>query len=317
MAHRNTDKYLPEDLIVIGVDVHDGPMMDLLDDRIFGDLDDNLVRDINDKGVIQAVTCRKTDAGLEVIDGRRRVLHSREVNKNRVKTGEEPLKIPVSIIAADDVKALELQISLNTNRKAESIVTLSKKVCKFVEMLPDSDESKVRRAAVAANCSEAHIRSLLRFAKMDPEIHAKVESGTLGFAAAVTLSADSVETQREVAAKLESESLGGDVVRAKEIRKQVTEAKGEKPKKGPGRPRAENTKPSQKLTKDILFLIEMDAKARNMSYGEIPDGFADGVMWVLGMISPESVTGLQDLIERAESGETSMERKNRRYDDDA
>lgn len=315
--HRNADRYLPEDLRVIGIDIHDGPMMDLLDDRIFGALDDNMVRDIADKGVLQTIVCRPSEDGLEVIDGRRRTLHARAVNVTRLKLGLEPLKVPVNVIAADDLKALELQISLNTNRKDESPVTLAKKVAKYVEMLPKGDgDSAIRRAAVAGNCSEQHVRNLCRFAKMDPAIHDAVEKGTLGIGAALVLSADTKEVQVATANAITLEGNGKNVDRAREVRQKLTKDKEpstDAPKRG--RPRSENPKPSQSTLKDVLFLIDMDRRARNMSHGTIPDGFADGIKFAIGWIeNVESVEGLSDLLDRANSNEAAMEKKNSKYD---
>lgn len=314
--HRNGDSYLPEDLKVIGVDIQDGPMMDLLDQRIFGELDDNMVRDIDDKGVLLTVVCRRQSFGLEVIDGRRRVIHAREVNKNRAKLGQEPIKVPVRVEQADDFKALELQLSLNTNRKEESQVTLALKVARFIDMMPKEEGNAIRRAALAANVSEAQVRNLCRFAKMDSSIHELVESGKLGFAAAVTLSADSAEVQLATAEKMVAEGQGGDINRAREVRQQIVKEKGldvspSEPKRG--RPRKDTIKPSVGTIKDVLFLHGMDCKARSMSYDEVPEGFVDGVNWVMGLMD-DVPDWLTNLIERVEGKEASRERKNSKYD---
>jgi ParB family chromosome partitioning protein len=313
-SFRNADKVSPESLVVIGIDVVEGPLIDLIDHRIFGVKDENLIRDIFDKGVLQTVLCRKMENGrLEVIDGRRRVLHAREANKLRAKTGAALVKVPVNVIQADDIKALELQISLNMNRKEEDPITLSKKISTLIGMLADSPET-IRRVAVASNMSEASVRNYQRLARMDESIHEKIRSGKLGVSAALTLSAESPEVQNKIADKLIETGSGKDAAKAREVRN--AEVPPDKTVRGPGRPRKETTAPSKSLIKDVLMLIAFDKRASNMSYDEVPEELESILKWMIGECNPDEIPGLGNLVDRALGNEAKREKKNAKYDEE-
>jgi ParB family chromosome partitioning protein len=312
-SFRNADKVSPESLVVIGIDYVEGPLIDLVDHRVFGVKDENLIRDIFDKGVLQTVLCRKMENGkLEVIDGRRRVLHAREANKLRAKTGSPLVKVPVNVIQADDVKALELQISLNTNRKEEDPITLSKKISTLIAMLADSPET-IRRVAVASNMSEASVRNYQRLARMDESIHDKIRSGKLGVSAALTLSAESPDIQNKIADKLIETGSGKDAAKAREVRN--AEVPPDRTARGPGRPRKETTAPSRSLIKDILMLIAFDKRAENMSWEDIPEDLEAILKWVVGEGSADDVSGLANLVDRALGNEAKREKKNAKFDE--
>lgn len=287
----------PSDLVVIGVDVTEGPTLDLIDERVTEDLDNNLCADINQRGVFSPVVCRRTLNGLEVLDGRRRVLHAREVNRIRSKTGDSQLDVPVVIVEADDTAAQEYMLSANCNRLAENTMGLAHKVARLFMLLAAGDKlqepAAYRRCAVAANVSEPTVRNYLTLVSLASEVQELVRTDAIGVAAAITLKGLNPSEQVAACKQLEEENKTHDASAARRIRDKVTTP----------------AKPTAKVIKNMLFLAGLDAQDGILSADELPDYIVEVLKWFIGESDGASIPGLQGLQTRAMSREVQDSKK--------
>lgn len=121
----------PEDIVIPGIDNKAGPDHPLYDVTRRHQIDETLVKDIMENGVREAITVRKDGDRAEIINGRRRVLHTREANKRLAASGQDPLTIPVHLVKpASDKEATLLMIAGNAHALAEDPVDRAFKASK-------------------------------------------------------------------------------------------------------------------------------------------------------------------------------------------
>ena len=285
----------PNDLIIIGVDVTEGPELALLDERITADLSDTLCADINERGVLQPVLCRRTEAGMQVVDGRRRVLHAREVNSIRAKQGLPLIKVPVVIQDMEDLSALEAALSLNCNRLAEDPIGLSFKIKQLVDTISGGNKREypkaLRRASIACNLSEQMVRNYVAIAGMASEAHDAFRLDKVSLSQLIVLASLDKEAQKVAVAEC-----------ANAEDKSIDRARSVKDKLMGNEPVAVTT-PTKKLIKDMLLLASFDAKDGVCSAQQLPAFSVDFLKWFSGETGPNSVPGLQELMDRATSPE--------------
>lgn len=116
----------PNELILIGRDTPDGQEHPLWDTRSFLDLEEEFVVNILRYGVLVSVTARSLDGQLQVVDGRRRVLHAREALARQVQQGTpetELLRVPVRIVrGGDEAHLISMARLANSFRREETIL---------------------------------------------------------------------------------------------------------------------------------------------------------------------------------------------------
>ena len=106
----------PMDLTVIGHDTEDGPDHPLYDERVKLPIDDAMVMNIASLGVREPIIVRKNGDAVEVVDGRRRVLHARVANELLAKKGEPLITVPAMLAKGDACLMEQVAISLNEIR---------------------------------------------------------------------------------------------------------------------------------------------------------------------------------------------------------
>jgi ParB-like chromosome segregation protein Spo0J len=225
----------PSELLVLGVDIE--PIGELQAARVdhrakeFGqhEGDDGLVRDVYCRNVQKSVSVRKVGDKLEVVDGQRRTMAARLANEMRVKTGDNPWCIPITIESRDDLESLRCKVSLNRNTRADDPIELGRMLEALVSaMQKDSGTylDAVRKAAQDANCSEGSVRNYIKLTRLSLEVQDQVRLGHLGIAVAVALSGRDEETQSKTAAKLIEQGRGKDAKAARNLRDGKADKKG-------------------------------------------------------------------------------------------
>src|SRR5210317_1175692 len=107
----------PYKLTIVGHDTDDGPEHPLYDERIKLPLEQSMIANFRALGVKNPIRVHKTSDGkLIVVDGRRRVLHAREANRQLAREGEPELEVPVLQEKGSNEDLEMTSISLNEHR---------------------------------------------------------------------------------------------------------------------------------------------------------------------------------------------------------
>lgn len=187
----------PGDLTVIGVDTEDGPEHPLWDERIKLPLDDAMILNISALGVKEPVIVRKVkaedDFRIEVVDGRRRVLHARKANEKLASEGEGLISVPVMLAKGGDDLMETYSIALNEIRQNDVLLT---KIAKCVRMLArNGDDTKA--TAIAFGVSTQTIRTWVKISELSAPVRKAVDEGKLAPTAALKLHGLSASDQKE------------------------------------------------------------------------------------------------------------------------
>lgn len=178
----------PESLIIPGYD-----------DRQEGDpdrnalpLDEAMVLSIMALGVLEPIIVRRTDAGYEVVAGRRRTRHSREANRRLVLEDEGPITVPVLVKGArlSPEMAFVVDTTLNEHRLNDPP---SVKLRKAVKMLARGID--VRTVAVAFRVEPERVTVWGRAASTCAPVQEALDAGRLSIAAAAELASVPAEEQ--------------------------------------------------------------------------------------------------------------------------
>ena len=102
----------------------------LYDERIHLPLDEAMVLNIMDQGVLEPIIVWKDpETGLScVVAGRRRVRHTLEANKRLVKEGKKPKLVPAVVKRGSAVRMAQAMISENEIRRADTPLARAKKM---------------------------------------------------------------------------------------------------------------------------------------------------------------------------------------------
>lgn len=134
----------PENLTVVT-----DPKHPLYDERVNEPIDEALVRNIMRYGVKQSISVRLNGAlddgrpCVEVVAGRRRVLHAIEANRRLVAEGKIPLRVPARPERGSDADIFGVMISENEQRKGDSIVARAEKLNRYLQMGRTKEEAEV------------------------------------------------------------------------------------------------------------------------------------------------------------------------------
>ena len=179
----NVFQFDPNDLIIIGLDTKDGPEHELWDERIKLPLEESMVQNIMALGVKETVTVRRGPKGYEVVNGRRRVLHSREANKRLKKQGEPLVKVPALVETGDENHMEKLTISLNEIRKDDDTLTKAEKCIRLLQR----NGRDYKEAALVFGVSVAAIKQWEKIAELTPKVKKAVAAGEISASAAAEL----------------------------------------------------------------------------------------------------------------------------------
>jgi ParB family chromosome partitioning protein len=175
----------PSDLVIVGLDTHNGPEHPLYDERVLLPVPDAFVADIRALGILEPVKVRKNGNLLEVVAGRQRVRAAREVNR----TGGD-LRVPVMLERGDDARMRDVGLSENEHRVNDSHEVKIRKLVRYLASGRTEHE-----AAVRFGVSGQTIKNWLALAEAGPEVKAAVAAGEITSTEAVKIARKPRETQ--------------------------------------------------------------------------------------------------------------------------
>jgi ParB family chromosome partitioning protein len=169
----------PEQLTIVRDKAHE-----LYDPRIELPLDPMMVASIRKNGVLQVVLVRKDGAQTQVVDGRRRVLHAIEANKQLVKEGGDSIKVRVRFVRTSDEAGLyRLMFASNAFRLEDKPSMRADKVQRAVDHGCNEDD-----IAEAWGVTKQTVKNWLSLLDMSSKVKKAVDTGDITETAARELS---------------------------------------------------------------------------------------------------------------------------------
>jgi ParB family transcriptional regulator, chromosome partitioning protein len=246
----------------------------LYDPRVHLPVDEDLARNIDYQGVLEPVLIQKNpETGeVEIIVGRQRVKAARLANEWRKARGVAPIQVPAYVHKGDRRNALDVIVSENEARQADSPLGRAEKMRRLMAIGRGEDE-----IAVIFCCKPATVRSTLALLDCCSDVQKAVESGVIGLTHAKKLSALNPVEQREKVVELVA---AGEGVKPHERARKQRQALGD-------------DKPRMKTRKQILAELEIDPTGER----------AKALRWVLGIEAPIALPGLDEAKAAMESFE--------------
>jgi ParB family chromosome partitioning protein len=268
----STFKLDPDEVIIVGLDTDDGPEHPRYDERIHLPLKEETVLNFMSIGVHTPIVVCKAEHGVEVDDGRRRVMHAREANKRLRAMGEEPLVLLALPKRGDDAFHQTLGVVLNEHREDDGILGKITKAKRLYDRL-GGDQDALHKVADAFGVSSNAVKGWLKIDELPAAVKNAVKSGVLSAHAASQLHGlDKAERD----AKLEELKASHAATGKRATASQAT--KGTKNDKGPKRPSAKRLAVlSDTLTEYIDE--EVESKEQGETYY---DGILLGLKLALG-----------------------------------
>lgn len=266
----------PEDLTIVGLDTDDGPEHPLYDQRVKLPLDMNMARNIAVHGVIQAINVRKDGDDVQVVEGRQRVRAAREANKILAKEGKETIRVPVKLERGQDHTMFGIMVSANEHRHDDSTIAKAHKLARYLAMGRTEEE-----AAVMFGVTMQTIKNWTVLLDLDSKVQKAVEDGKISAHSAAGLAKLSRPEQREKLDELltETAKTGKKASRTKTNASTTGEAKI-----------------SKRQIQKLLALISKDDEAVDI----LSEDFIIGVRWAIGNIPTNRISGLTQLLRKAE-----------------
>lgn len=221
----------PERLFLVGVDIPDGRTTPHgptehagWDDRIHLPIDQQLGLSLLQEGNLQPVQVRKNGSLLEIVYGRQRTRAARWANEQiaahwQEVDGEAPagtcelpphlrgeltrdtrVVLKVEIVRGDDKRMIAATAAENVHRRAESLVSLARKLNTYLERGHTWAEAKVT-FGLRSDSDVANLRKLVDLAH---EVQERITSGAISQQAALLLVHLSREEQVSVVKGLEA-----------------------------------------------------------------------------------------------------------------
>lgn len=224
----------------------------LYDERIHLPLDEAMVLNIMDQGVLEPIIVWKDpETGLTcVVAGRQRVRHTMEANKRLSKEGKSPLLVPAVTKRGSAFRMAQAMVSENEIRRADTPLGRAKKMADALGRGHDEED-----LALMFGVSIPTVRATLSLLDATQAVKDAVESGTVTVTQARQLVSFPPEEQREKVKEIELATAGTTGHEKARRQRQVL---GE-------------TKPRLKTRKEIT-------KALETASGD----YADALRWVLG-----------------------------------
>lgn len=207
----------------------------LYDERIHLPIDEAMVLNIMDQGVIEPIVVWKDpETGSScVVAGRQRVRHTLEANKRLKKSGKDPLLVPAVTRRGSVIRMAQVMISENEIRRADTPLGRAKKMADALERGHDeADLSLMFGVGIQT------VRATLALLDATQDVKDAVESGTVTVTQARQLVDMPPEKQRETVKQLTEAAQGvtgheksrrqravlGDVRPRLKTRKEITKA---------------------------------------------------------------------------------------------
>lgn len=166
------------------------PLHPLFDARVQQPADYSLVDSIRRDGFTTVLLVRRTDAGYDLIDGRRRHAACLAINPD--------MKVPCKIVEADDETAFNLMVAANETSKPYTDLQRAE----LIQRALDRGRSMAGVAA-AFGITPAMGYKLLQLLQVaqEPNVREAIEDGRVSVSAAVALASVPEEVRREAAGK--------------------------------------------------------------------------------------------------------------------
>lgn len=182
----------------------------LYDPRVEWPLDEDMVLSIVERGVIEAIVVRRNGFTadnvpiVEVIDGRRRVLHAREANRRKRLDGKPPVRVPGTTRVSDDKGDFVDMLITNEHRRQDDPMMRARKIKQLLAIgYNEADAAHVFCLTLAT------VRSSLRLLECSADVQKAVEERRLPVSLASKMSALPREEQdKELAHLVASGTIG-------------------------------------------------------------------------------------------------------------
>lgn len=177
----------------------------LYDERIHLPLDESMILNIMDQGVLEPIIVWKDpETGLScVVDGRQRVRHAIEANKRLADAGKDLLFVPAVTKRGSAVRMAQAMISANEIRRADTPLGRAKKMADALERGHDEED-----LSLMFGVGVQTIRATLALLDATQAVKDAVESGAVTVTQARQLANLSPDEQREKVKEVESATAG-------------------------------------------------------------------------------------------------------------
>ncbi|MDQ9391207.1 ParB/RepB/Spo0J family partition protein [Serratia marcescens] len=177
----------------------------LYDERIHLPLDEAMVLNIMDQGVLEPIIVWKDpETGLScVVDGRQRVRHAIEANKRLAVAGKDLLFVPAVTKRGSAVRMAQAMISANEIRRADTPLGRAKKMADALERGHDEEDLSLMFCVGVQT-----IRATLTLLDATQAVKDAVESGDITVTQARQLANLTPDEQREKVKEVEAATVG-------------------------------------------------------------------------------------------------------------
>lgn len=179
----------------------DDPAHPLYDERIHLPLDEAMVLNIMDQGVLEPIIVWKDpETGKTcVVDGRQRVKHSLESNRRLIESGKEPLLVPGVVRRGSARRMAEAMVSANEIRRPDTPLGRAKKMADMLSRGNDEED-----LALFFGVGIQTVQATLSLLECTQAVQEAVESGQITTGHARQLAELPPEEQREKVQELVS-----------------------------------------------------------------------------------------------------------------
>ncbi len=200
----------PENFVIPGIDTKDKSV--LPDFRNTKPLNAERMRDINERGILQPVLIRWVDGKKEIVEGRQRIRHAREINRlRRIDDNPVMVKVPWCVKEGNDRASILNAIAANAHRDGDEPHETARRIIQLSDAGYTEEE-----LAKAYGYTTHNVSFMLRYKKLEDKIQKAVETGELKFTAAMQWAGMSGKKQLEAfdAAKAVPGKITAEVARA-------------------------------------------------------------------------------------------------------
>ncbi len=196
----NVLTFEPESLHMI-----DDPAHPLYDERIYLPIDEAMVLNIMEQGVLEPIIVWKDPESGKVciVDGRQRVRHTIEANRRLLEKGEKPLLVPWVVRRGSASRVSKAMVSANEIRRPDTPLGRAKKMAAALERGDDEED-----LALTFGYSVQTVRTTLALLDCTQAVQAAVEAGHVNVTQARQLATMEPEQQREKVKELVQATSG-------------------------------------------------------------------------------------------------------------
>lgn len=246
----------PLDLTIVGRDTKDGVEHPLFDERAKFPPDEAMVRNIRRYGVLEPVIVRKNGDLVEIVDGRQRVICTREAARRNIEEGLPEILVPCVVRKGVNSDLLGVMISGNEIRRDDDPLVRAAKAQRLISFGASEQE-----VADAFGLTKGAVKNLLSILDLSEKVQDTIKSGKISFTAATQLRDLTHKEQDEKIDELVAKGATG----VAESRRLSRERRATKEGKEPPAPRGKAVSVAvlRKVVADEEFVATLspDAKA--------------------------------------------------------